>query len=181
MQAEPRRRTRPYTLAGKLSSFCAPSNGPEAPAAAGGRHGAGPSAAGRRRRTRPVVGRPRTSLVSSARLARRCKLHHLERHQPARDVPARHIRSPAHRQRAGPCAVSRVQHRASLPPRPAVGPRRARFPNPARAVRRHRGAIPHQTALCPVRLLLGPAPQTGSAAGAKGWGAQLRVGAKSGC
>lgn len=42
MQAEPRRRTRPYTLAGKLSSFCAPSNGPEAPAAAGGRHGAGP-------------------------------------------------------------------------------------------------------------------------------------------
>lgn len=30
-------------MAGKLSSFCAPSNGPEAPAAAGGRHGAGPA------------------------------------------------------------------------------------------------------------------------------------------
>ena len=47
-----------------------------------------------------MVTRARQRLVSSARLARRRELHPLERHQPARDVSARHLRPPAHRSRA---------------------------------------------------------------------------------
>ena len=47
-----------------------------------------------------MVTRARQPLVSSAGLARWSKLHSGERDQPARDVPARHLRPAAHRYRA---------------------------------------------------------------------------------
>lgn len=119
-------------------------------------------------------------MVPGAGVAGRRQLRHVDGHQPAGDVPGRHLRPPAHRHGAGLGPLQRVQRGARVPARPAVGPGRPGLPGPSRAVRRHRGAPRHQAAVRPVRLLLGSVPAGRAAAGADARGAQLRLGAESG-